>query len=62
MTTDDELAAFFDGRTIGYRDWGQWTWRGSEYDSGWNGVLWTCSDCGEVWYTPDRYPSGTTDE
>jgi len=18
----------------------------------WNGVLWTCSDCGEVWYTP----------
>jgi hypothetical protein len=28
----------------------------------WNGVLWTCSDCGEVWYTPDmttRYPSVT---
>jgi len=28
----------------------------------WDGHVWVCSDCGEVWYTPDmtaRYPSVT---
>lgn len=28
----------------------------------WDGEVWVCSDCGEVWYTPDmttRYPSVT---
>ncbi len=34
---DEPLKEFFDGRTIGCKSYG-WTWRGSEYDSGWDDV------------------------